>query len=78
MKLKIEKRFMDKYTGFIYGAGKVYDFTKERAEEILKNEKIFATKVEEEIVPKIKEEFETAVKEPKKVEKPSKKSKKKK
>lgn len=70
MKLKIEQIFKDKYTGKMYDKiGEVLNFTKERGEELLNDPR--------KLVSEVKEELETASKEPKNVEVPEKKSKKK-
>lgn len=114
MELKIERNFTDKYNGTKYELGKIYDFTKERAEELLNDPRKLVSKIEELKVEETNEELaedkptnddlsvltdeelkegaeeqakqllenddelETALKEPKKVETPEKKKKKKK
>lgn len=64
MKLRIEQPFQDKYTGEDYAVGSEVDFDKNRAEELLADDRGLVSKVAE-----AKAEADPASEEPKKATK---------
>lgn len=47
MKLKIETKFKDKYTGETYEAGSTVEFKEERAKELLADERGLVSEIKE-------------------------------
>lgn len=79
MKLKIERRFVDKYTKEVYEAGTVQEFKAERAAELLADNRGLVSGIPEETAEEVKpaEKEAKAPEEPKPEKKPARRSKKK-
>lgn len=54
MKLRIEKEFIDKFTGEKYETGKEVEFKEDRGNELLSDSRGLVTKVKEDIKKEVK------------------------